>query len=77
MPTVGWPLVNIQRMCCANSWRSSLGWHRLALGSKPPGLFDDYQQEAFERLLAEQFLVHEQQRLPNGTRTLYLAEPKP
>jgi ribosomal protein L11 methylase PrmA len=50
---------------------------RRLLGNKPPGLFDDYQQEAFERLLAEQFLVHEQQRLPNGTRTLYLAEPKP
>lgn len=23
------------------------------------------------------FLVHDQQRLPGGTRTLYLAEPKP
>ena len=47
------------------------------LANKPPGLFDDYRREAFEQLLAEQFLVHEQQRLPNGTRTLYLAEPKP
>jgi SAM-dependent methyltransferase len=47
------------------------------LANKPPGLFDDYGREAFERLLAEQFLVHEQQRLPNATRTLYLAEPKP
>jgi hypothetical protein len=47
------------------------------LANKPPGLFDDYGREAFERLLAEQFLVHDQQRLPNGTRTLYLAEPKP
>jgi hypothetical protein len=50
---------------------------RRLLANKPPGLFDDYGREAFERLLAEQFLVHEQQRLPNGTRTLYLAEPKP
>jgi hypothetical protein len=47
------------------------------LANKPPGLFDDYGREAFERLLAEQFLVHDQQHLPNGTRTLYLAEPKP
>jgi hypothetical protein len=47
------------------------------LANKPPGLFDDYGREGFERLLAEQFLVHEQQRLPNATRTLYLAEPKP
>jgi len=50
---------------------------RRLLANKPRGLFDDYQREAFERLLAEQFLVLEQQRLPNGTRTLYLAEPKP
>jgi SAM-dependent methyltransferase len=47
------------------------------LANKPPGLFDDYRREAFDELLAEQFLVHEQQRLPGGTRTLYLAEAKP
>jgi SAM-dependent methyltransferase len=47
------------------------------LANKPPGLFDDYRREAFEELLAEQFLVHEQQPLTGGTRTLYLAEPKP
>jgi SAM-dependent methyltransferase len=47
------------------------------LANKPPGLFDDYRRQAFEGLLAEHFLVHEQQRLPGGTRTLYLAEPKP
>jgi SAM-dependent methyltransferase len=47
------------------------------LANKPAGLFDDYRREAFEALLAEQFLVHEQQSLPGGTRTLYLAEPKP
>ena len=47
------------------------------LANKPAGLFDDYRREAFEALLAEQFLVHEQQSLPDGTRTLYLAEPKP
>ena len=50
---------------------------RRLLANKPAGLFDDYQRDAFERQLAEQFLVHEQQRLPNGTRTLYLVEPKP
>jgi SAM-dependent methyltransferase len=50
---------------------------RRLLANKPAGLFDDYQRDVFERLLAEQFLVHEQQRLPTGTRTLYLAEPKP
>jgi SAM-dependent methyltransferase len=47
------------------------------LANKPPGLFDDYRREAFEELLTEQFLVHEQQRLPGGSRTLYLAEAKP
>jgi SAM-dependent methyltransferase len=47
------------------------------LANKPAGLFDDYRREAFEALLAEQFLVNEQQSLPGGTRTLYLAEPKP
>jgi SAM-dependent methyltransferase len=47
------------------------------LANKPQGLFDDYRREAFEALLAERFLVHEQYRLPAGTRTLYLAEPKP
>jgi 2-polyprenyl-3-methyl-5-hydroxy-6-metoxy-1,4-benzoquinol methylase len=47
------------------------------LANKPAGLFDDYRRRAFERLLAEHFLVHEQQTLPGGTRTLYLAEPKP
>ncbi|HEX8804218.1 MAG TPA: class I SAM-dependent methyltransferase, partial [Acidimicrobiales bacterium] len=47
------------------------------LAQKPAGLFDDYDRPAFERLLAEQFLVHRQETLPGGTRTLYLAEPKP
>jgi SAM-dependent methyltransferase len=47
------------------------------LANKPAGLFDDYRREAFEALLAEQFLVHEQQSLSGSTRTLYLAEPKP
>ena len=47
------------------------------LANKPAGLFDDYRRDAFEALLAEQFLVHEQQSLPGGTRSLYLAEPKP
>jgi ribosomal protein L11 methylase PrmA len=47
------------------------------LANKPPGLFDDYRRGVFEELLAEQFLVHEQLELPGGTRTLYVAEPKP
>lgn len=47
------------------------------LANKPAGLFDDYQREAFERLLAEQFLVHRQETLPGGTRTMYLVESKP
>jgi hypothetical protein len=41
------------------------------------GLFDDYQRGVFERLLDERFLVHRQQTPPGGTRTIYLAEPKP
>jgi SAM-dependent methyltransferase len=47
------------------------------LANKPPGLFDDYRREPFEALLAEHFAVDEQQTLPGGTRTLYLADPKP
>ena len=47
------------------------------LANKPPGLFADYRQEAFEALLAARFLVHRQETLPGATRTLYLAEPKP
>ncbi|HEX6237067.1 MAG TPA: class I SAM-dependent methyltransferase [Acidimicrobiales bacterium] len=47
------------------------------LANKPPGLFDDYRRAAFEELLAEHFAVHEQRELPGGTRTLYLADPKP
>jgi SAM-dependent methyltransferase len=47
------------------------------LANKPAGLFDDYQRDAFEKLLSEQFLVHRQETLPGGTRTIYLAEPKP
>ena len=47
------------------------------LANKPPGLFADYRRDAFDRLLDERFLVHRQETLPGGTRTLYLAEPKP
>jgi hypothetical protein len=47
------------------------------LANKPPGLFDDYRRDAFEALLAEQFVVHRQETLPAGSRTLYLAEAKP
>jgi SAM-dependent methyltransferase len=47
------------------------------LANKPAGLFDDYRREAFERMLDQQFLVHRQETLPGGTRTIYLAEPKP
>ena len=34
------------------------------LANKPQGLFDDYRREAFEDLLAEHFLVHEQHDFP-------------
>ena len=47
------------------------------LANKPAGLFDDYRRDAFEALLAERFLVHRQETLPAGTRTIYLVEPKP
>ena len=47
------------------------------LANKPAGLFDDYRRDAFEGLLAERFLVHRQETLPGGTRTIYLVEPKP
>jgi SAM-dependent methyltransferase len=46
------------------------------LANKPAGLFDDYQRDRFEALLVEQFLVHRQETLPGGTRTIYLVEPK-
>ena len=47
------------------------------LANKPAGLFGDYRRDAFEALLGAQFAVHRQETLPGGTRTLYLAEPKP
>ena len=50
---------------------------RRLLGNKPGGLFDDYRRDAFEAILGEHFGVHRQETLPSGTRTLYLAEPKP
>ena len=46
------------------------------LANKPAGLFDDYRRDAFEALLAERFLVHRQETLPAGTRTIYLVEPE-
>jgi SAM-dependent methyltransferase len=46
------------------------------LANKPAGLFDDYRRDRFEQLLVEQFLVHRQETLPGGTRTIYLVEPK-
>jgi ribosomal protein L11 methylase PrmA len=47
------------------------------LANKPAGLFDDYGRATFEAMLAEHFAVHRHEALPGGTRTLYLAEPKP
>jgi SAM-dependent methyltransferase len=47
------------------------------LANKPAGLFDDYRRDAFETLLSERFLVHRQETLPAGTRTIYLVESKP
>ena len=51
---------------CSGCWRTSRR-----------GLFDDYRRDAFETLLSERFLVHRQETLPAGTRTIYLVEPKP
>jgi hypothetical protein len=47
------------------------------LTNGPAGLIDDDQGEVFERPLGERFLVHRQQTLPGGTRTMHRAEPKP
>jgi hypothetical protein len=47
------------------------------LANRPARLFDDYEREAFKRLLAARFLVHRQQTPPGGSRTMHLAEPKP
>lgn len=45
------------------------------LANKPAGLFDDYRQDAFEKLLAEQFTIARAETLPGGTRTLYVLDP--
>lgn len=37
--------------------------------------YDDYSAEQFEHLLRARWRIAEQERLPSGTRTLYLAEP--
>jgi SAM-dependent methyltransferase len=50
---------------------------RRLLADRPAGLFADYRRDAFEAALAEHFAVDRQVTLPGGTRTLYLAEPKP
>ncbi|HEU0130530.1 MAG TPA: class I SAM-dependent methyltransferase [Mycobacteriales bacterium] len=46
------------------------------LSNKPEGLFPDYRVEVFERLLKERFDVEREERLPSGTRTLYLVTPR-
>jgi SAM-dependent methyltransferase len=46
------------------------------LANKPPGLFDDYNQDAFEALLGERFTIDRTETLPGGTRTLYLVHPQ-
>jgi hypothetical protein len=46
------------------------------LANKPEGLFPGYRVDEFERLLAERFTVDKEERLPSGTRTLYLVTPK-
>jgi predicted RNA methylase len=46
------------------------------LSNKPAGLFPDYRVEVFERLLGERFTVEKEERLPSGTRTLYLVTPR-
>jgi SAM-dependent methyltransferase len=46
------------------------------LANKPAGLFDDYQRDAFEGLLAGRFTVEQTETLPGATRTLYVATPR-
>lgn len=46
------------------------------LANKPAGMFDDYHQAAFERLLGERFTIARREPLPSGTRTLYLGVPR-
>ncbi len=48
---------------------------RRLLSNKPPGLFDDYRIDHFEKLLTDRFHITERQVVPSGTRTLYLCEP--
>jgi SAM-dependent methyltransferase len=47
------------------------------LANKPPGLHDDYRPDTFEPMLERQFTVEQREALPGGTRTLYLATPRP
>lgn len=47
------------------------------LGNKPAGLFDDYQEAAFEALVKRQFDIRRREVLPGATRTIYLLEPRP
>jgi hypothetical protein len=46
------------------------------LANKPAGQHDDYRRDTFEALLRAQFAVERQERIPSGTRTLYLAIPR-
>jgi hypothetical protein len=46
------------------------------LAAKRPGTHLDYEREFFERCLGERFEVERSQRLPSGTRVLYLARPR-
>ena len=46
------------------------------LAAKRPGTHGDYEQESFERALAEAFDVERSETLSSGTRVLYFAHPR-
>lgn len=46
------------------------------LGNKQAGLFPDYRIEEFERILGERYQITSHLRLPSGSRTLYVGEPR-
>ena len=46
------------------------------LGNKQAGLFPDYRIEEFERILGDRYQITSHLRLPSGSRTLYVGEPR-
>lgn len=46
------------------------------LANKPEGQFPDYRIDVFEKLLSEAYSITQSVRLPSGSRTLYVVEPR-